>query len=107
MMRWGRMTSAHMRYRQFGSTDLTTSEIGFGCARIGGLFSGGTRAEVIGLLRRAFDHGITFFDTADMYAQGESERLVGEAFRANRDRVVIATKVGYTLPTQKQFISRI
>jgi aryl-alcohol dehydrogenase-like predicted oxidoreductase len=106
-MRWGGVTGPRMRYRQFGNTELTTSEIGFGCARIGGLFSGGTPAEVIGLLRRACDHGITFFDTADMYTQGESERLVGEAFRGNRDRVVIATKVGYVLPTQKQFINRI
>jgi aryl-alcohol dehydrogenase-like predicted oxidoreductase len=96
-----------MRYRRFGSTDLTTSEVGFGCARIGGVFQGTSRSEVVSLLRRAFDEGITFFDTADMYTQGESERLVGEAFQHQRDRVVIATKFGYRLPAQKQFINRI
>jgi aryl-alcohol dehydrogenase-like predicted oxidoreductase len=96
-----------MRYRQFGNTDLTTSEIGFGCARIGGMFSPGSRGDVVALLRRAFDSGVTFFDTADMYTQGESERIVGEAFRRDRDRVVIATKFGYRLATGKRLISRV
>jgi aryl-alcohol dehydrogenase-like predicted oxidoreductase len=96
-----------MQYRRFGNTDLTTSEVGFGCARIGGVFHGSSRTETIALLRRALDEGITFFDTADMYAQGESERLVGEAFRQNRDRVVIASKFGYKLPPQKQLTDRV
>jgi aryl-alcohol dehydrogenase-like predicted oxidoreductase len=96
-----------MQYRRFGSTDLVTSEIGFGCARIGGVFEGGSRREIVGLLRRALDDGITFFDTADMYTQGESERLVGEAFQGQRERVVIATKFGYLLPAQKQLVARV
>jgi aryl-alcohol dehydrogenase-like predicted oxidoreductase len=96
-----------MRYRRFGSTDLTVSEVGFGCTRIGGLFQGSSRSEMVDLLRRAMAAGITFFDTADMYTQGESERLVGEAARSNRDRVVIATKFGYRLPKQKQLITRV
>ncbi len=50
---------------------------------------------------------MTFFDTADMYTQGESERLVGEAFRNDRQRIVIATKFGYVLPTQKRLGARI
>src|SRR5260370_14415479 len=62
---------------------------------------------MVDLLRRAYDEGITFFDTADMYTQGESERLVGEAFHHQRDRVVIATKFGYRLPAQKRFINRL
>jgi aryl-alcohol dehydrogenase-like predicted oxidoreductase len=96
-----------MQYRRFGSTDLTTSEVGFGCARIGGLFQGSSRAELVTLLRRSFDQGVTFFDTADMYTQGESERLVGEAFHHNRDRVVIATKFGYRSPAQKRLINQV
>src|SRR5438105_7956439 len=96
-----------MHYRPFGSTGLTVSELGFGCARIGGVFQGGSRSELIALLRRAFDEGINFFDTADMYTQGESERLVGDALRGVRERVIIATKGGYVLPAQKQLISRI
>ncbi len=96
-----------MRYRPFGSTGLTTSEVGFGCARLGGVFQGSSRTEVIALLRGAHDAGITFFDTADMYTQGESERLVGEAFQGRRHQVLIATKVGYRLPAQKQLAHRI
>jgi len=96
-----------MQYRRFGNTALTTSEVGFGCARIGGVFQDSSRREIVTLLRRALAEGITFFDTADMYAQGESERLVGDAFRHNRDRVVIATKFGYRLPAQKQLINQV
>jgi aryl-alcohol dehydrogenase-like predicted oxidoreductase len=99
--------SARMRYRRFGSTDLTASEVGFGCARIGGVFQGSSRTEMVTLLRRAFDHGVTFFDTADMYTQGESERLVGDAFHHNRDRVVIATKFGYKAPARKLLLTRV
>jgi aryl-alcohol dehydrogenase-like predicted oxidoreductase len=58
-------------------------------------------------IKRAIEHGITFFDTADMYTQGESERLVGEAFRGQRERVVIATKFGYVMPAQKQLVARV
>jgi aryl-alcohol dehydrogenase-like predicted oxidoreductase len=86
---------------------MVTSEVGFGCARIGGLFQGSSRKEIVALLRAAFDAGITFFDTADMYTQGESERLVGDAFRGSRHNTVIATKFGYQLPRQKELVSRI
>lgn len=96
-----------MRYRRLGTTDLTVSEIGFGCARLGGIFQGTTRADMVSTLHLALDHGITFFDTADMYCQGESETLLGEAFRDRRERVVIASKAGYCLPTQRKIASTI
>ena len=96
-----------MKYKPFGSTELTVSEIGFGCARLGGIFQHSGRAELVRTLRIAFDHGITFFDTADMYCQGESEAVLGEAFRNNRDKVVIASKVGYRLPAQRNLAARI
>jgi aryl-alcohol dehydrogenase-like predicted oxidoreductase len=96
-----------MQFRRFGNTPLTVSEVGFGCARIGGVFSDTSRKDVLRLLRLAADCGVTFFDTADMYTQGESERLVGEAFRHDRQRIVIASKFGYVLPTQKALGSRI
>ncbi len=59
------------------------------------------------LLRAAVDRGIAFFDTADMYAQGESELLVGDALRECRQQVIIATKGGYCLPAQRKFAARI
>ena len=94
-----------MRYRQFGKTGWRVSEIGFGGARIGGLLAqDGGRATSLKTLEAACDAGINFFDTADMYSQGESEILVGKAFRNKRDKVFIATKGGYSLPRQKRLI---
>ncbi|MFT3925225.1 MAG: aldo/keto reductase [Myxococcales bacterium] len=95
-----------MQVRQFGSTDLRVSELGLGCARIGGIFQNDP-AAFVNLLSAARDQGINFFDTADMYSQGESETLLGRAFRKRRDQVIIASKAGYCLPTQRQFIARI
>ena len=97
-----------MRYRQFGKTGWRVSEIGFGGARIGGLLAqDGGRATSLKTLEAACDAGINFFDTADMYSQGESEILVGKAFRNKRDKVFIATKGGYSLPRQKRLIQLI
>ena len=67
-----------MRLRAFGNTPLQVSELGLGCARIGGVFQGDT-LSFVRLLAVARDAGITFFDTADMYSQGESEALLGKA----------------------------
>ena len=96
-----------MEYRPFGATGLSVSAVGFGGARLGGVFGEGGRAGMLDLLRRALDEGITFYDTADLYTQGESERLIGEAFRGRRDRVVIASKVGYTLPGRRALAARV
>src|SRR5687767_14699906 len=96
-----------MRYRRFGATDLMVSEAGFGCARLGGVFQGASKNDLLHTLRLAFEGGINFYDTADMYAQGESEALLGEAFHGRRTAVVIASKVGYTLPSQRRLVSRI
>jgi aryl-alcohol dehydrogenase-like predicted oxidoreductase len=53
-----------------------------------------SRPQAVATLRRAVDLGVTLFDTADMYGQGDNERLLGEALGSDRDRVVIATKFG-------------
>jgi aryl-alcohol dehydrogenase-like predicted oxidoreductase len=97
-----------VRYRQFGKTEWRVSEIGFGGARIGGLLAqDGGRAASLRTLEAACDAGINFYDTADMYAQGESEILIGKAFRKKRDQVFIATKGGYSLPGRKRLIQLI
>src|SRR6478609_11815157 len=96
-----------MRSRPFGKTGLQTSELGFGCARIGGVFEGLGRRETVALLRQALDAGITFYDTADMYTQGASEALVGEAFAGHRHEVIVATKFGYVIPTQRRLVNRL
>ncbi len=97
-----------MQYRNLGNTSLKISTIGFGCARIGGVFSEkNSTNENIRLLQKAFDSGINYFDTADMYTQGESERLLGLAFNRQRDKVIIASKGGYVLPTSKRLVSKV
>ena len=94
-----------MQYREFGKTGWRVSEIGFGGARIGGLLAqDGGRSQSLGTLAAALDAGINFYDTADMYAQGESEVLIGKAFRRARDKVFVATKVGYCLPAGQKLI---
>jgi aryl-alcohol dehydrogenase-like predicted oxidoreductase len=95
-----------MQLRNFGNTSLKVSEYGLGCARIGGVFQGHT-AGYLDLLSFAFERGITFFDTADMYSQGESEALIGRAFRGRRDRVVIASKVGYRLGGRRRLAAKL
>src|SRR5215831_6362388 len=94
------------RRRRFGRTDLEVSEFGFGCARIGGIFQRDA-ADYLELLSAALDTGINFFDTADIYSQGESESLLGRAFRRRRNDVILASKAGYVLPVQRQMVARI
>lgn len=95
-----------MELRAFGNTSLRVSEFGLGCARIGGVFQTDPRGFV-DLLQAAFDAGVTFFDTADMYSQGESEALLGKVFSSKRGSVVIASKVGYCLPTRRLLAARL
>jgi aryl-alcohol dehydrogenase-like predicted oxidoreductase len=90
------LNSVPMHYRSLGETPLTVSEIGFGCSALGGgLFGPGTQGA-LELVARALDSGVTFFDTADTYSLGNSERILGRALRGRRSRVVIATKGGGT-----------
>lgn len=97
-----------MRTVQLGRTGLQTSEIGFGGSRIGGVFAGkNSTRQSLELLRSALDQGITFYDTADMYSQGESESLIGTAFRGSRSQVVLATKGGFCLPARRSMVKRI
>jgi len=87
---------------------MRVSEIGFGGSRIGGVFAGRQGArEALSVLGMALDAGINFFDTADMYSQGESETLMGTAFRGRRDQVILATKGGFCLPGRRNLIRRI
>jgi aryl-alcohol dehydrogenase-like predicted oxidoreductase len=97
-----------MKLNPFGNTGLQVSEIGFGGSRIGGVFADmNSRKEALDVLGQALAHGINFYDTADMYSQGESESLMGTAFRSRRAQVILATKGGYCLPTRRNLIKRI
>jgi len=90
-----------MKYRQLGNTDLEVSEIGFGAWGIGGNTKGASaygptddKVSELALLK-AYDQGITFYDTAALYGYGHSEELIGSALKNVRENIVLATKVGY------------
>ncbi|MCJ7552388.1 MAG: aldo/keto reductase [Ignavibacteriaceae bacterium] len=92
-----------MNYTKFGKTDLLVSEIGFGAWGIGGPAMVGDLAigwgdvddnTSIKALKKSFDLGINFYDTADFYGFGHSEEIIGKVF-GNRDDVIIASKVGH------------
>src|SRR6267378_3307430 len=110
-LRWHQLFDAHLHAgaarraaggvnrRQLGRTGLAVSEIGFGAWAIGGNAFGNSYgatddAESQRAIRRAFELGCTFFDTADVYGHGHSEELLGAALHDVRDRVIVATKVG-------------
>ena len=85
-----------MHYRRLGRTGMMVSEIGFGGWPIGGQMWGSVEDEgSLAALRRAFDLGVNFYDTADVYGHGHSEELIGQAFASVRANVLIATKVGF------------
>ncbi len=88
-----------MRYRKFPGTDVSVSEVGFGTWTIStGWWGEKTDAEAVEMLRSAHSHyGINFFDAADSYGNGRSERQLAEAFRGKRKDVVYGTKVGYDI----------
>ena len=78
-----------MRFRKLPKTDLSLSEVSFGCMSL--QTNSNENRE---LLQSAYDQGINYFDTADLYQNGENERLVGEALGPIRNKVIIASKVG-------------
>ncbi len=94
-----------MNYRQFGSTELYVSEIGFGAWGIGGAAMAGDipigwgetdDAVSKSALIKALDLGVNFFDTADFYGLGHSEELIGKVSKGRKD-IIIATKVGHKI----------
>ena len=88
-----------MKYRTFPGSSVRVSEVGFGTWTIStGWWGEKTDAEAVAMLRSALDdHGVTFFDAADAYGNGRSERQIAEAFRGRREEIVIGTKVGYDI----------
>src|SRR5690554_1091971 len=83
-----------MHTRTLGNSDLTVSEVGLGCWQLGGDFGPITQPTVEAILHSALAAGITFFDTADVYGNGASERYLGQHLSGVSPRPVIATKYG-------------
>lgn len=85
-----------MKYRELGSTGIKVSEIGFGAWQLGDKSWGNMEKETaIELVHKAIEEGCNFFDTAPIYGDGQSEKLLGEALHGRRDKVVIVTKFGH------------
>jgi aryl-alcohol dehydrogenase-like predicted oxidoreductase len=79
-----------MEYRTLGKTDLKVSRLAMGAMTFGGQAA---EAEAIRMVDRCLEHGINFFDTANVYNKGQSEIILGKALRGRRHKAVLATKV--------------
>lgn len=97
--------------RKLGRSNIEVSAMGLGCWAIGGPFVMGGKAdgwgqvddgESIRAIQRAIDLGVTFFDTADAYGTGHSERILGQALAGRRRQMVIATKFGHTYDEERR-----
>ena len=101
-----------MRYRKLGVTGLVVSEIGFGGWGIGGALDEAHSygitddQESLRALQRAFELGVTLYDTSNLYGNGHSETLIGKAFQKVRPRVVLASKGGFFIDGEQDFSPR-
>jgi len=85
-----------MQKRKLGKSNLEVSALGLGCMGMSfGYGPAGDKSEMISVIRAAVEHGVTFFDTAEVYGPFTNEELVGEALAPFRGKVVIATKFGW------------
>ena len=86
-----------MKYRELGRTGWKVSEISFGAWAIGGTWGNVDDQESLAALHRALDGGVNFFDTADVYGDGHSERLLARLRKERKEKFYIATKAGRRL----------
>ena len=86
-----------MEYRKLGKTGFNVSAISFGAWAIGGTWGTVNDDESMAALHAAVDQGINFFDTADVYGDGRSERLLARLKRERSEEIIIATKAGRRL----------
>ncbi len=89
-----------MKYRELGRTGWKVSEISFGAWAIGGAWGNVDDKESLAALHAALDGGVNFFDTADVYGDGHSERLMAKLRQERKEKFYIATKAGRRLPQQ-------
>lgn len=89
-----------MKYRPLGRTGWNVSEISFGAWAIGGAWGHVSDDEALGALYAAVDCGVNFIDTADVYGDGRSERLIARLKKERKGQIFVATKAGRRLPRQ-------
>lgn len=86
-----------MKYRPFGRTGWNVSEIGFGAWAIGGDWGYVSEEDALSALHAAIDSGINFIDTADVYGDGRSERIIARLLKERQEKIFVATKAGRRL----------
>ena len=105
-----------MQYRNFSNTGWKVSEIGLGCWAIGSEWGNVSATDAREVLKTSLDNGVNFFDTADVYGDGRSEKFVGELIKSTSEKIFVATKSGrrlnphtpegYNLKNIEEFIDR-
>jgi aryl-alcohol dehydrogenase-like predicted oxidoreductase len=91
-----------MRYRPLGRTGWRVSEISFGAWAIGGSWGQVSDEESLATLHKAVECGVNFIDTADVYGDGRSERLIAKFRKERKEEIIVATKAGRRLPRQTE-----
>lgn len=86
-----------MKYRTLGKTNYKVSEISYGSWSLGADWGDVTREQSLATLSAAVDNGVNFIDTADVYGDGRSERIIGEFLKTRKERIYVATKAGRRL----------
>ncbi len=89
-----------MKYRPLGRTGWMVSEVSFGAWAIGGAWGQVSAKDALAALNQAIDSGVNFIDTADVYGDGRSERLIAALKKQRKEEIVVATKAGRRLPRQ-------
>lgn len=87
----------NMQYRKLGQTGFDVSSVSFGAWAIGGGWGSVNDQESLAALNRAIDKGVNFIDTADVYGDGHSERLIAKALKERNEEIIVATKAGRRL----------
>lgn len=86
-----------MQYRDFGHTGWKVSEVSFGAWAIGSAWGEVDDSESVAAMHKCIDMGVNFFDTADVYGDGHSERLIAQVLKNRKEEVIVATKAGRRL----------
>ena len=89
-----------MNYRPLGRTGWKVSDISFGAWAIGGFWGQVSEQDALATLHKAIDCGVNFIDTADVYGDGRSERLIARLRKERKQEIIVATKAGRRLPRQ-------
>src|SRR5271155_749742 len=89
-----------MNYRPLGRTGWKVSDVSFGAWAIGSAWGHVSDADSLAALHKAVDCGVNFIDTADVYGNGRSERLIAQLKKSVKSEIVVATKAGRRLPRQ-------